>query len=215
MIRTIRPHELFALVPTTSYADRLVPFVLPDGHTPKLLESAVLCALSCWSRPFPMAWPPVVLEFGTGRGIQTLQLATWNPEAEIVTIDLGDPEDAAEPDRLIARNLARLPKAFGGTEQARRITQLRGNSLTLDLESYRWRTKLVYVDGGHSTALVASDSAWALRVCAARGVVVWHDYGNPAFPNVTDFLDRMARGSIVLYHVAETSMVVFLRGAEL
>jgi len=50
----------------------------------------------------------------------------------------------------------------------------------------------VFIDGDHSAAAVAHDSALAFAICQAGGVVIWHDYHTGLNVEVKPVLDRLA-----------------------
>jgi len=81
-------------------------------------------------------------------------------------------------------------QGFLGTDAARKITQLFGDSATFDFSPYR--AELIFVDASHAYDYVRNDSAKALALLAdSRGVIVWHDYGE--WPGVTRALDELAK----------------------
>jgi predicted O-methyltransferase YrrM len=61
----------------------------------------------------------------------------------------------------------------------------------------------VFIDGDHSAAGVAADSSLAAAILRPGGVVVWHDYGNPAV-EVTAVLDRLVADGWPIRHVDST-----------
>ncbi|MFO7655399.1 MAG: class I SAM-dependent methyltransferase [Candidatus Krumholzibacteriia bacterium] len=215
MLHHIRPHRIFRLHETASYGERLVQLVLPDDRTPQLLETAVLVSLAraCGVRRY--------FEFGCLHGIQTLNLAANLPAgARVFTLDLDEPAFAAAhhvpADRAIAARRLRAASApaFVGTRFEDRVTTLFGDSNHFDFGPYGGSMDMVYVDGGHDLRTLASDTRNALAMLADRPLacVVWHDYGNPVYPHLTDFLDAAAEDSD-LYHVEETMLCIYLHDA--
>ncbi len=79
---------------------------------------------------------------------------------------------------------------------------LEGNSLTFDSAPYHRSMDLVFVDGGHDRKTLAADTANAFRM-ARHGCIVWHDYGNPEYPDVKEYLDGM---TAPIFHVEESRM---------
>ncbi len=120
-------------------------------------------------------------------------------------------------DREISRrHLAHQDRpAFAGTRYESRVRPLAGDSTTFDFGPYEGRIHLVYVDGGHDARTARSDTAAAFRMLAERhpAGICWHDYGNPAYPAVTELLDELA-AERDLFHVEETRMCFYLRGLE-
>jgi predicted O-methyltransferase YrrM len=106
-------------------------------------------------------------------------------------LDLGpnDIRDALETldqkDQILAMAAqGRIGEAFRGKPEAKRITQLLGSSLTFDWAPYFDSFDFVFVDGGHSDECVAADSAAAVRLTRAHGLILWDDYSwlYPAVP---------------------------------
>lgn len=212
---TVRPHHVFNLVETPSYGDRLVQFVLPDDRTPMLLESAILIALM---RALDVQH---VFEIGTLFGVQTLNLVANLPrDGHVWTLDMD--EDAfvsAEQlptDREISRrHLAAVEGlAFSHPDYKDRVTRLIGDSTRFDFSTVTDGMQLVYVDGGHDLRTVSSDTENALSILDehAASVVVWHDDGNPTYPDVSGFLDDLSRQRD-LFHVAGTMLCMTFNSA--
>jgi len=82
----IRPHKLFKLVESKSCYERTISVVLPGLlHTPMLLETAVLIALS------KIVNAKTFFEFGTFVGVQALNIAQNFPESsKVYTLDLDE-----------------------------------------------------------------------------------------------------------------------------
>ena len=215
MRHTLRPHRVFLLHRTDRPADRLASFVLPTDRTPRLLETAILIAL------LRALGARKVLEIGTLYGLQTLNLAANLPaDGHVWTLDLDEGALAraahAPADRAIAeqhRAQAHAP-AFGSLPWRERVTQLWGDSTAFDFTPLLGRMNLVYVDGGHDTRTVASDSGRAFSLLDPDwpGAIVWHDDQNPAHPDVGTHLDELARDRDV-FHVAETWLAFHLNPA--
>jgi len=217
----IRPPQLFDAFPTQSTLERTVRIVLTSGRYPgtTMLETAILiilCRLVKASRVF---------EFGTYTGTQTLNLAmNLPPTAVVYTLDL-DPESYKKirykkdewERQLTEVHLAhRSQLDFVNTPYEDRIVALRGDSKQFDFSSFIEMIDLVYVDGGHDLRTLASDTENALKMLPERspGCVVWHDYRNPAQPQVTAYLEELSDG-ISLYHVEESWSCFYLKNIGL
>jgi len=66
-----------------------------------------------------------------------------------------------------------------------------------------------FIDGDHSAAGVLADSVLARDLLRPGGVVVWHDYANPAV-EVTSVLDRLASSGWPICRVEDT-WLAFMR----
>lgn len=168
------------------------PIVLPepvanDGNV-SLLELLILARLVRELRPRRL------FEIGTFDGRTTLALATNAPDdAQIYTLDLPAESSTALAIERSERAFVDKPVSgarFIGTDAARKITQLFGDSATFDFSPYH--ADLIFVDASHAYEYVLNDSARALTMLGdSRGVIVWHDYGE--WPGVTRALDELAR----------------------
>jgi predicted O-methyltransferase YrrM len=67
-----------------------------------------------------------------------------------------------------------------------------------------------FIDGDHSAAAVRHDSELARSLTRAGGIIVWHDYGNPAV-EVTAVLDRLHQDERWPIHHVENTWLAFLR----
>lgn len=67
----------------------------------------------------------------------------------------------------------------------------------------------VFIDGDHSDKAVIHESLLARELVGENGIIVWHDYGNPAV-EVTDALKRIAASGWPIVSV-EGSWLAFMR----
>src|SRR5690606_24413565 len=72
----------------------------------------------------------------------------------------------------------------------------------------------VFVDGGHDTATIASDTRKALEMTGENGVIAWHDFDSKIHSDVTDFVQGFAADHLV-FHVENTMLAFFFRGNSL
>ncbi len=126
-----------------------------------------------------------VLEIGTFDGNTTLLIsANLEEDGKVVTVDL--PPDFnlvtdastlkyATDINLTPRML--LARQYQGHPMARRVTQMYGDSASLNWETFGDPFDLIFIDGCHKEAYVRSDSHNAIRRLAPGGIIIWHDYG--------------------------------------
>lgn len=143
-----------------------------------------------------MLRPMRIFEIGTSQGRTTALIAmNTPPETQIFTLDL-DPSKPL-PGQVSDMHLIELAKkelgiAFRGTNWARRITQLLGDSGTFDFSPYFDSMDMVTVDGSHTYRFVRSDSINAFRMIRPGGVVLWHDFESMrAEYGVSRFVDEL------------------------
>ncbi|MBZ5634693.1 MAG: class I SAM-dependent methyltransferase [Acidobacteriia bacterium] len=160
-----------------------------------------------------------VLEIGTADGNTALLLAA-NIEAggTVVTVDLPLDFEMAKQDSLTypegELNLTsreEVGRQYRGQRLSHCITQVYGDSAKLNWNELGGPFDLVFIDGCHSEAYVRSDSQNALKHLAARGAIVWHDYG--MIPEVSSIVDQLARESptIEVYALEGTRLAVGLK----
>jgi predicted O-methyltransferase YrrM len=202
-------------VESDSLEERMVKLVLPDQHTPMLLETAVLLALARLVRP------RTFFEFGTFLGIETLNMAAnLAPESKVYTLDLDDESlktvRQAEPDKPLTEihMKARQRLAFLSSSYSERITQLYGDSNTFDFSGFCDQVDMIYVDGGHDLRTITSDTENSFKMLrpGSPSCIVWHDFENPVHPAVGPYLVELSK-SRSLFHVIETMMVFHLANA--
>ena len=145
--------------------------------------------------------PRRVFEIGTLWGYTSYHFAlNTPPDAQIFTLDL--PRDGTAAARLPlslvdgAHIRERSPDdryRFDGTDEARKIRCLTGDSATFDFSPFHGTIDFFFVDGAHSYEYARSDTQHAVKCCRPGSVIAWHDYGKASLPGLTRFLDERAR----------------------
>jgi predicted O-methyltransferase YrrM len=145
-----------------------------------------------------MLRPKRIFEIGTSQGRTTALLAMNTPDdTQIFTLDLDPsqplPGQVSDP-HLIELAKKELGIAFRGTNWAKKITQLLGDSGTFDFSPYADSIDLVTVDGSHTYRFVRSDSLNAFRMIRPGGVILWHDFESMRSEyGVSRFVEEMRR----------------------
>ena len=152
-----------------------------------------------------------IFEFGTKFGISALIFA-MNGAHEVYTVDLPDdaaPEIAPHPVDAthIRSSRGRVGELFTNRPEFSRIRQLRCDSRHLDISAFKGDFDLVYVDGGHSYDVIASDTKLAFELISNSGRIVWDDYFW-LYPDVVRFLDGLL-SECLLTRIAGTHLVTF------
>jgi len=146
--------------------------------------------------------PNLVFEIGTYLGASALTFAlNSGPCCHIITVDLPDGQENESTStlskgdkKLVRKALNNVGAAFHGHPLEKCITQLRLNSLTMDiLEHLHGKTvDMFFIDGGHSFECVSRDTETAFSALSPDGLILWDDY-NWIFPDLRGFLQRVAR----------------------
>lgn len=162
-----------------------------------------------------------IIEIGTFDGRTTLNLAVNSaPHLSVFTLDL--PPQAIPKFELAKGERVFVDKPRSGRHfaepqpewaaEARRITQLYGDSSTFDFSAHYGRAGLVFVDGSHAHDYVVADTDTARRLIAPNGIVLWHDYG--VWEGVTHALEEIEEKSrLGLRQILGTSLVVWRNAA--
>jgi len=158
--------------------------------------------------------PQRIFETGTFRGVSTLTMALNAPEADIYTLDLPEQYTESEVQTLSRgdREWVRLSRtstgfAFQNHPAAKRIQQLRGNSLNFTPPAVLENTDLCFIDGGHSYECIQADTETALKILSPNGVIVWDDYAW-FVDGVSQYLSEL-RHKLPLYRIADSQLVIF------
>jgi predicted O-methyltransferase YrrM len=162
-----------------------------------------------------------LFEFGTCTG-KTAYLWALNQPSDGSVITLTLPPDridlyqVAPGDDPVAERYAKQESQFhrflySGTEAESRVRQIYGDSKQLDETPYLESCDVVFVDGSHAYSYVVSDSAKALRMVRAGGLVLWHDYSAEA-PGVFRALNELVR-RLPLKHIQGTTLVAYRNGS--
>lgn len=213
MLKHIRPHKLFNLVPSSK---RQTQVWLPGQYSPIMLETVILLAL------VKLVDPKIIFEFGTYLGMQTYNFAANIKEGgKVYTIDLD--EESFKNTRMDSKDILLAKRhfqmqsnlAFLGTPVEGKIHCLYGDSKKYNFHQFHGEVGFVYVDGGHDAQTVESDSKNAFNMLPGEGFscIAWHDYLNREHPEVTKFLDNLSRIH-QLYHVEESKICFYLQNAS-
>jgi hypothetical protein len=160
-----------------------------------------------------------IFEIGTCTGKTTYLFARNSPpDATVTTITLS-PEQLNEYKKGQADNEKSTEDAvsesafnnflYSDTPEEKKIIQLFGDSKQLNVDPYRGKMDLIFVDGSHAYSYVLNDSEKALSMIAPNGIILWHDYRGP-FDTIDVFkaLNKLAAGK-KLVHIKGTSLVAY------
>jgi predicted O-methyltransferase YrrM len=147
------------------------------GSTSKYLnawETAILIKL------VDSVSPKVMIEFGCNEGITAKRLLEKVPTiGRYIGIDISFDQATSETPATAGWAVANDPRFFILLQDSRSLNDD-------DLEE----CDAVFVDGDHSEATVLHESRLARRLVRPGGIIVWHDFGNPAV-EVTQTLVRL------------------------
>ncbi len=152
----------------------------PNNQLPATTSDEEAYVLACLSKDVRR-----IFEFGTCSG-RTTYLMALNAcsDAQITTLTL-PPDDPSMQlhSEMNAHDVSHAVSeshfdqfVYSETEVAHKVKQLFQDSAALDVEPYRGKMDLIFIDGGHSYAYIKSDTEKALQMIAPGGCIVWHDY---------------------------------------
>jgi len=183
--------------------------------THDLQEIHVLCSL------LNVYKPKRIFEIGTFHGCTTAHLAAnTDPYTRIHSLDL-PPENGGELFRhapgfwpgdvetIKRRKDEDYIRAFNLDD---RIERLYGDSRAFDFSPYANQIDFVFIDGAHSYDYVRCDSNNALSMLSDRGIIVWHDYGEPGRgDSVNRAVEEFGARTGNTYHIRGSRLAIFLR----
>ena len=204
----IRPYRLFTLVdapPSNRVANVQIPVRRAAGGVTLLETFAIIAALRIVAarRAF---------EFGTFFGSTTLNLALNLPEdGKVFTLDLGEDgagnvkQDPADVQFTRTHLQSRNDLDFMGSAVSGKIKMLTGDSTKFDFTPWADSIDFIFIDGGHDFATVKSDTESALRLSRKNlpSCILWHDYQNSDYADLTDYLDELSQ-RLDIFHVQDT-----------
>jgi hypothetical protein len=164
--------------------------------------------------------PEYLFEFGTFKGLTTRLLLEnlrdrgASASERLFTLDLPEIGNVVfqGTDAEIAAAAIGYRRKYLQSPRRHLVRQLLQDSMTFDSAAYRNKFQYILVDGNHEIAHVKRDTANALHMLAGPPCcIVWHDYGNREFPELTAYLDELSLGR-ELHHIEDTMLVFHLSG---
>lgn len=215
-IQHIRPYQVLGI--EDAFSDELRFFMPPteSAGTLTAIESVMLL------KPMRAVNPDYIFEFGTYKGLTTRLLLENLPDTKILderiyTLDLPSTQgiDFLGTDQKLAVEAVDYTRAYLSSHKQHLVRQLLQDCLTLDETQFLKKFQFIFIDGNHDVKYAQSDTEKALAMLAVSpSCVVWHDYTNPQFPELTAYIDELA-SSISIYHIQDTMLAFHLNGIEI
>lgn len=173
-----------------SVADRIDGFFTEADM--RLLYQTALDAI----RKFPEL---SIVEIGSYKGRSTVVLGfaakdSRDPEVRVYAVD---PHEGTLTNRIVAPTFVTFIENVSSSGVGKCVIPVRERA-----ECVRWSSQisLLFIDGLHTLKAVSSDYAHFYPFVETDGYVVFHDYGNPDFPDVKTFVDaKILDGEIVVH----------------
>jgi predicted O-methyltransferase YrrM len=159
-----------------------------------------------------------LFEFGTHKGLTTRLLLENLPNKDIsderiYTIDLQSTSgvEFAGKDEQIAYDAIKFQiKYYQESKNQHLVKQIFGDSLGLNEHQYKEKFQFIFVDGNHKLNYLNSDTEKSFNMLAkSKSCIVWHDYRNTEYPEVTAYIDNLSR-QYRIYHVENTRIAFYL-----
>ena len=211
----IRPYQVLAI--PDGFSDEFT-FYMPEPQARgslKAIESIMLVKL------MRVVNPPFLFEFGTYKGLTTRLLLSNLPGANIhseriFTLDITDLSDInfIGSDIELAKEFIYCERKYILSPNSHLVKQLLQDSITFDGKLYEKKFSLIFIDGNHEISYAKRDTENAFVMLAdAPSVIIWHDYENQEFPEVTSFIDNLSK-QVTIYHIEETMLTFYLVGMD-
>jgi hypothetical protein len=212
----IRPYQV--LYVPDGFSEEITFFMpLPEAAgSLTTIESIMLLKLMRLSNP------TYLFEFGTYKGLTTRLLLENLPDKpadgeRVYTLDLPGLENIAfqGSDEQIAREAQGFERKYLRSRNKHLVKQLLQDSMELDPGLYLNKFQFIFIDGNHERSFVKNDTEKAFKMAAAGpSCIVWHDYGNPEFPELTDYLDGLSV-SMCVHHIEDTMLAFHIEGVAI
>ena len=196
--------ELPVLFNRTKPLITLPKLTVKDGSLTSIKEYEAVAMLT------QLQQPKKVFEIGTFEGVTAWVLALNAPRAQVYTLNLppgNKPSTRYQLGKLNERYVKDKGKlAFDDTKEAKRITQVFGDSARFDFGPFKSHIDFFFVDGAHTYAYTKNDSQKAFETVSKDGLILWHDYNPSYWKGTVKCLDELAQKHD-LYHIKDTCLV--------
>lgn len=210
-IEHIRPYQVLRIF--DRFSDE-IKFFMPQAQgsgSLSAIESLMLIKL------IRVVDATYIFEFGTYKGLTTRLLLENLPDKtvkneRIFTLDLPSLEGIAfqGDDGTLAVEALDSQRKYLSSKNSTQVHQILQDSLNLDETQFLKKFQLIFIDGNHYLKYLQSDTEKSFAMLADKSsCIVWHDYGNPQFPELTAYIEKCAN-SIKIYHIEETMLAFHL-----
>ena len=215
-VEHIRPHQVLSI--GDGFDDR-INFFMPQAQGQGSLSTIEAIILIKLMRIVNAAY---IFEFGTYRGLTTRILLENLPPHDvdgerIFTLDLPaiDGINFQGSDLEVAKQSINFQRKYLSSSNKKDVKQILQDCLTLDESLYSNKFQLIFIDGNHEVNYVRSDTEKSFVMLSdSPSCIAWHDYGNPEFPELTNYIDGLAK-NIDIFHIEGTMLAFHLKGKEI
>ncbi|MBV5272513.1 MAG: class I SAM-dependent methyltransferase, partial [Lamprocystis purpurea] len=129
----------------------------------------------------------------------------------VTTIDLPSVSDVffQGHDEELARKSLCSEREYLCSAKSEQVEQILIDSMKFETAGYEEKFDFVFVDANHKLEYVKQDTENAFKMLTSNGCIAWHDYGNPQFPELKQYLKDLSVDKPI-YHVEETMLCFYL-----
>ena len=82
--------------------------------------------------------------------------------------------------------------------------------MNFEIEKYRNKFDLIFIDGGHTYSVVKSDTEKSFDMLSKNGIILWHDYvpGKKSAKDVVKYIHELSSNKKI-FHLRNTSLCYF------
>lgn len=204
----IRPYQVLGI--HDDFPEEIRFFMPPAQGSGSLLsiESLLLIKL------MRVIKPRYLFEFGTYKGLTTRLLLANLPAVEnapgerIFTLDLPSLDNVhfQGTDAVLAREALGFQRKYLEEDNHELVKQIFVDSMAFDPSPYAGKFQFIFIDANHEVAYARRDTENALKMLSdGPSCLVWHDYGHPEFPELTEYINEIGT-QMNVYHVEHTKV---------
>jgi hypothetical protein len=220
----IKPRVIFQIVEKnlTEISGYFAPIPSSMIGSITTLEASIICSLLLLNKP------KVIFEFGTFLGYTTsVLLLNSEKDSKIFSIDLPkshiqdnqildntdwnriQSDDRYNDDFLTSLAFDKGEKYLKNFREDTRLTLIKQDSQQFNPGEIGLinRTDFIFIDGGHTDAIVRSDTQKSLNMLSDNGTLIWHDYNSKVHTKVTETVNKYSEQKITL-HIENTMLAM-------
>lgn len=164
--------------------------------------------------------PKYLFEFGTYKGLTTrLLLANLPPVSgvsgeRIYTLDLPSLDNVhfQGTDVDLAQEALGFDRKYLQERDRHLVKQILQDSMKFDGSQFAGKFQFIFIDANHEVAYARRDTENSLQMFSEEtGCLIWHDYGHPEFPELTQYIEDLGK-QMDVFHVEHTKLAFHPRG---
>ena len=215
-ITHIRPYQLLSI---PDQFDEEIKFYMPQPQGAGSVSSIEAILLIKLMRVVNASF---VFEFGTYKGLTTRLLLENLPSSDVqgervFTLDLPSLDGVTfqGTDVDVAIEALGFQRKYLKSSKRHLVKQILQDCLEFDPEPFLKKFQFVFIDGNHELKYVQSDTNNAFSMLGGPpSCIVWHDYGNPEFPELTKYINELAAQTSI-FHIEDTMLAFSLNGMDI